>query len=126
MIFSIQVYVIIVPLTCSRFFARATNTDRSRIINTKIVDNVCEGGRFHLQIDAATSASGFVVDRNTFRPTPGFPGPLYPLIFQFSGATDPAAYAKTIRLRVQSIAGNVFVTNRSLLPMPYRAIIEFV
>ena len=104
---------LLISLTCFRFFALA---GASLIANTRIADNVCEGGRFDIEIDNTASVSGFALDRNTFSPTPGFPGPQYPVAFRFSNATSPRAYAETFRanrIRLQSIAGNTFSTNRT-------------
>ena len=103
----------LISLTCFRFFALAGS---ALVLNTSIVGNVCEGGRFDMEVDNTASISGFVLNRNTFSPTPGSPGPLYPVTFRFSVPAGPAAYAETFRakgIRVQSIAGNVFSTNRT-------------
>ena len=103
----------LISLSCFRLFALAGS---ALVANARIEGNLCEGGRFDLEIDNTASISGFVLDRNTFSPTPGSPGPQYPVTFRFSVAAGPAAYAETFRakgIRVQSIAGNVFSTNRT-------------
>ena len=75
--------------------------------NTTIIDNVCVGGKFNIEMTASAVVLGLVIDRNVFLPSPGTLGQTVPLLIDLGGSRMSSSYLPT-RNTFKSITNNTF------------------